>query len=95
MSVRVWGVFPHMHTLGRQIRVDLNQADGSDQCMVDVPRWDFHWQMAYWLNDPIRVTPQDAATISCTYDTTSRDTVVHFGDGTQDEMCLAFVYVTL
>ncbi len=95
LNVRVWGIFPHMHTLGSQIHLDLNHSDGSDQCMIQVPRWDFHWQMAYWLNDPIRVTPQDAATISCTFDTTSRDTVVHFGDGTQDEMCLAFVYVTL
>lgn len=93
-SVRVWGIFPHMHTLGRSLRVDINRPD-ADQCLIDVPRWDFHWQMAYWLSDPIEVTPQDAATITCTFDTRSRDTVTRFGEGTEDEMCLAFVYVTL
>ncbi len=93
-NVRVWGVFPHMHTLGRSLRMDINRPD-TNQCLIDVPRWDFHWQMAYWLDDPINVTPEDAATITCTYDTLTRDTVTRFGDGTEDEMCLAFVYVTL
>lgn len=95
VNVRVWGVFPHMHTLGRTIHVDLNRQSGGDQCLIDVPRWDFHWQMAYWLSTPITVTPEDAATITCTYDTRDRDTTTNFGDGTEDEMCLAFTYVTL
>jgi hypothetical protein len=93
-SVRVWGVFPHMHTLGRTLRVDINRPD-TNQCLIDVPRWDFHWQMAYWLDDPIEVTPEDAATITCTFDTRERDSITRFGEGTEDEMCLAFVYVTL
>lgn len=94
-TVRVWGVFPHMHTLGRQIRLDLNRETGTNECLIDVPRWDFHWQMMYWLSDPIRVSPSDAATITCTFDTRMRDTTTTFGEGTEDEMCLAFVYVTL
>jgi mono/diheme cytochrome c family protein len=93
-SVRVWGVFPHMHTLGRTLRVDLNRPD-ANECLIDLPRWDFHWQMAYWLDDPLSIRAEDAATITCTFDTRSRSTMTTFGEGTEDEMCLAFAYVTL
>ena len=36
-------------------------------------------------NDPGVVRP---------YDTTERDSFTHWGDGTADEMCLTFFYVT-
>lgn len=94
VSVRIWGVFPHMHTLGRTIGIDIDRG-GTEECLIDVPRWDFHWQMAYWLDDPVSVGPDDSGTITCTFDTRSRDTMTTFGEGTEDEMCLAFVYVTL
>ena len=93
IPVRVHGMFPHMHTLGRQLRVDLSGS--SDQCLIDIQRWDFNWQLAYWFTRPIRVMPGDAATITCTYNTMERDDTVRWGDGTQDEMCLNYFYVTL
>lgn len=94
VSVRVHGVFPHMHTLGRQLRVDIDRATG-EQCLIDIPRWDFNWQLAYWLETPLRVSPSDFATITCTYNTMERDETVTWGDGTLDEMCLSYVYLTL
>lgn len=95
VNVRVWGAFPHMHTLGRSLSVQIHRGDGADQCLIEVPRWDFNWQLAYWLDEPIEVSPSDSATITCTYNTMERDEMVNWGDGTQDEMCLNFVYVTL
>ena len=95
-SVRVWGIFPHMHTLGRTMRVVRTvSTDDSQQCLLNVPRWDFNWQLAYWYDQPIRISPDDSATITCTYNTMERDETVNWGDGTQDEMCLAFIYVTI
>ncbi|MCA9607493.1 MAG: hypothetical protein KC619_17925, partial [Myxococcales bacterium] len=35
-ALRVWGTFPHMHTMGRRLRVDT--VASSPTCMVDVPR---------------------------------------------------------
>lgn len=94
-TVRIWGVFPHMHTLGRTLQVDLLRGDGAEQCLVDIPRWDFNWQLAYWLDTPISIGSSDSARITCSYNTMSRDETVNWGDGTQDEMCLSFVYVSL
>jgi mono/diheme cytochrome c family protein len=90
----VWGVFPHMHTLGRQLRVEVDHA-GRTQCMIDVPRWDFNWQQGYFYDTAPKIAGGgDTVRISCTYDTSSRTTPVMWGEGTEDEMCLAFIYVS-
>lgn len=93
--LRVLGVFPHMHTLGRTLRLDVVRNDGSRQCIVDVPRWDFHWQRLYFHNRPIRLDPTETLDIRCTYDTSSRDSQTVWGEGTADEMCVAGVFVSL
>lgn len=90
----VWGAFPHMHTLGRTLRVDLDRG-GTNQCLIDVPRWDFHWQQGYFYDEPPLIAQGgDTVNITCTYDTTSRDRTVRWGEGTDDEMCLSFMYVS-
>lgn len=87
------GLFPHMHTLGKTLRIDLERADGSKACVVDVPRWDFHWQMLYFHETGMTISPGDTLSMSCTYDTRSRSTDTHWGEGTQDEMCIAGLFV--
>jgi hypothetical protein len=91
--VVVHGVLPHMHTLGRTLHVTANAASG-DSCLVDVDRWDFHWQNAWWYDAPLEFPSLANVTITCAYDTRNRTTPVTWGEGTSDEMCLAYLYVT-
>lgn len=91
---KVWAQFPHMHTLGRTLQVDL-ERDGESSCMINVPRWDFHWQQGFIYDDgPITVLGGDTIRVTCSYDTTDRPQPVTWGEGTQDEMCLSFLYTT-
>lgn len=90
--VDVWGVFPHMHTLGRSIRVDA-VVGGEERCVIDIPRWDFHWQQLYLFESPIAAGAGDTGTLTCTWDNPSSDTVT-WGEGTSDEMCINFYLVT-
>ena len=90
----VHGVFPHMHTLGTTLRVERTRV-GYTTCVLDVPRWDFHWQRFYEYATPIDVKPFDIVTITCGYDTTTRQTTVTWGEGTDDEMCLVGFYLTM
>lgn len=93
--LRVYGVFPHMHVLGRSLRVEIHRGDGSRECVVDVPRWDFHWQRLYFHERPLRLDPSERLDIRCRYDTTGRDSTTRWGEGTADEMCVAGLFVSL
>ena len=94
----IHGVFPHMHTLGSTLKFNLQPLGDNDPedafCMADVPRWDFHWQQLFFYEQSVVVTPADVLKLECTYNTTSRTERVFWGEGTQDEMCLVFAYVT-
>lgn len=87
LTADVYGVLPHMHALGRRITV---RASGG--CLVDIPSWDFHWQSTYFFTDgPVRVPQLAEISLACTYDNHTTD-LVRFGEGTSDEMCLAYFY---
>ena len=105
--VPIRGAFPHMHQLGTRIRLDAVAEDGSEQCVIDIPRWDFNWQQTYFFpeTDPVLVSREDTLRLSCTYDNSAANQPVvngeqleprqvEWGDGSLDEMCLVYVYVT-
>lgn len=107
--LRVFGVAPHMHTRGASIKVDITTGAGVNNCMVDIPRWNFHWQQGYFFRTPYRLgvgANGDTLRTTCVFDNRpenqpfvdgvqqpSRD--VHWGENTSDEMCLNFYYVSI
>ncbi len=89
VDLKVWGVLPHMHQKGKRIAVM-----GPNKCLVDIPRWDFHWQQQYFFKAPQLVKKGEKVTLTCTWDNPTNK-VVTWGEGTTDEMCLAYLYATL
>ncbi|MCB9744782.1 MAG: hypothetical protein H6740_19465 [Alphaproteobacteria bacterium] len=83
----------HMHELGRSGGLRLRRADGREECVLEIDRWDFNWQIPYILREPITIEPEDELEVSCTFDN-PRDEDVNWGDGTSDEMCLGVLYMT-
>jgi hypothetical protein len=88
VKATIHAVGPHMHTLGRSIRVS-----SGDTCLVNVPEWDFNWQQAYQLVEPFTLEPGMPLTLTCTWSNPT-DGSVRWGEGTSDEMCLSYLYVT-
>jgi hypothetical protein len=99
----VLGAAGHMHLRGRSIRVDAVREGAPDECLLDIPRWEFGHQEAYWLERGVRI---DRAAVTCTWDNRPEAQPVvngkrrktkelRWGEGTEDEMCLAFLYATL
>ncbi len=89
-----WGVLPHMHEVGATFRLEADRG-GERECLVDVPEWDFHWQGFFFYEEPVALKAGDAVDMTCTWDTRSRTEATPFGEGTEEEMCMAFVYLTL
>jgi len=94
-SVSLYGVMPHMHQLGRKYRMTVGDGASEPQCGADVQDWDFHWQRLYFYESPIALTDSSSIEVTCDYDTSSRKTPVVPGWGTENEMCLATLYVTV
>jgi hypothetical protein len=98
LSMEIHGIFPHMHTLGTSLTVQShNTVTEQDQCVIDLPRWDFEWQQFFFYSEnsgPITVNTGDTINVTCRYDTSGRQETVRWGDGTRDEMCVSFLYVT-
>ena len=90
--VLIHGMFPHIHTLGRSLRVE--RVDPEPACVLDVPRWSFDFQRFYFLETPIVAMPGESFRLTCEYDTRGRDDEVRWGEGTLDEMCLVGFYFT-
>ena len=91
--LRVMGVRAHMHKLGSQMNVSVvNAASKQNRCLVDVPRYNYAWQSSYFLNQPIDIMSQDNFNIRCVYNSMGTDKTTTWGEGTDDEMCLATIY---
>ncbi|MEN0060522.1 MAG: hypothetical protein AAGA48_00155 [Myxococcota bacterium] len=90
------GFFPHMHERGRRMSVAFSHSDGrEDTCVGQVDNWDFDWQRIYFYNSPIRFSTADTLTVRCEYDTTGESEPILPGWGTQNEMCLPGVFISL
>jgi hypothetical protein len=84
----------HQHTTGESARVTLLKASGDEIVLVDVPEYDFNWQLTYAFEAPVRFENGDALKLDCTYDNTAGATDLNWGEGTGDEMCVANLYVS-
>ena len=93
----IHGVAGHMHLLGRSIRVELNPGTDRARVLLEIPRWNFHWQGSYMLAEPVVAEPGDTVRVTCRHDASLREgspRYVVWGEGTTDEMCLGVLQVT-
>jgi hypothetical protein len=95
----------HMHTLGQSASLFVERAGGEQECLLDIPQWDFDWQLGYELTEPVHVAAGDELHIECEWDNSPANQPVvdgspmaprdvNWGEDTFDEMCLGMVYVT-
>jgi hypothetical protein len=94
----------HMHLLGSSITIELNPGTPREQVLLDIPRWDFHWQNAFALARPVQARAGDVVRVTCRHDVGKRAAgeqgvpktprYILWGEGTTDEMCLGIVQVT-
>ncbi len=65
---RIMSYLPHMHLRGKAFRYDLVRADGTTEVILDVPRYDFNWQLVYQPMEPLRVNAGDKLIGTAWYD---------------------------
>jgi hypothetical protein len=102
-EVDIWRATLHMHMIGTQARLAVNQSGGDLDCLVQIDDWDFNWQGDYLLQQPVSFGPGDSIQLDCMYDNSAANQpivdgepkqpeTIGWGDGSLDEMCLGIVY---
>ena len=95
------GIAPHMHFRGSRFHVTAKYRADNSQPLLHVPNYDFNWQHAYLLNEPL---PLDDVTIHCeaVFDNSAQNLVnpnpaatVRWGDQTWEEMALAYLAISI
>jgi hypothetical protein len=85
------GVLGHMHTLGKSFRYTLDPGKPQAKILLDIPNWNFDWQMNYALEKPIHVTAGQKILMECSWDRSldpnRPSKYIVFAEGTEDEMC--------
>jgi cytochrome c553 len=95
IPLQVWFVAPHMHLLGRRMEVTATHlASNKTQCLITIDDWDFNWQGAYRFKQPVTIPAGSRLSVRAVYDNPNSQSV-SWGEATTDEMCLAFLGVTL
>jgi len=100
LEMQVVNVFPHMHLLGTKIEVE-KQVRGEKGRMILIDNWDFNWQGTYSFVEPVKMPAFSQLRLRCQFDNSVNNPRnpsnplknVKWGEGTEDEMCLAFVGV--
>jgi Copper type II ascorbate-dependent monooxygenase, C-terminal domain len=100
-SVYIVRVGAHMHLTGTSLKMVLNPGTPGAKTILDVPDYNFHYQRAYNLKTPLKLSPGDTVQVTCTYNPSLaqqlpilRKVPPHFitwGDGSADEMCLGLI----
>ena len=67
-SGTIVGVLGHEHTLGRSFRLTLDPGTPQEKILLDIPTWNFDWQMNYQLETPIHVQKGQKLKMECTWD---------------------------
>lgn len=102
LAARLVNIFPHMHLLGTRIKVELLPILGEAKPLILIDNWDFNWQGPYTYVEPVALPMFNRVRLTCTYNNSESNPrnpsnplkLVTWGEGTEDEMCLAFAGVT-
>jgi hypothetical protein len=95
-------VMPHMHMLGREVKVTMTPPGGAPQTLIAIKDWDYNWQETYFFKEPITVKAGTRFDIEAIYDNSDKNPsnpfhppqIVFFGQETTNEMCYGFLGAT-
>lgn len=54
-DITLYAFAPHMHLRGKDIKYILELPDGKRQVLLNVPKFDFNWQLHYELEQPLKI----------------------------------------
>jgi hypothetical protein len=92
------GFMAHMHVRGTAFTYELIHEGGESEMLLDIPRYDFNWQLRYELKEP-KLLPQGSfVKVTGIFDNSENNkanpdpkATVKWGDQTFEEMLIGYV----
>jgi len=102
-DVDVFGITPHAHYLGTDMKVDAVLPDGTTKHLIWIKDWDFNWQGQYRYKEPVHLTKGTHIEMEYVYDNSENNphnpshppVAVSWGEETKNEMAVLFLSVAL
>jgi len=81
--VTIYQFQPHAHLRGKDFTYSVVFPDGHEQTVLTVPKYDFHWQLAYELEEPLHLPAGSKLIVTAHYDNSSANENLrhHHGHG--------------
>ncbi|MBZ5601668.1 MAG: cytochrome c [Acidobacteriia bacterium] len=90
-------MMPHAHLRGKAFEYKITRPDGSSEVVLRVPKYDFNWQLTYWLDAPIHMPKGTKVELTAWYDNSANNPYnpdptkeVHWGEQTTEEMMMGY-----
>jgi hypothetical protein len=98
----IHSVLPHMHLIGKSVKVTMTPPGGDAVTLVDIKDWDYNWQETYWFKEPIKAKAGTRFDVIGIYDNSDKNPnnpfrppqVIRFGEETTNEMLFGFLGAT-
>ena len=97
-SARLMSFMPHMHVRGKAYRYELELPGSAPKTLLDVPRYDFNWQLLYRLSEHIDLPAGSVLKGTARYDNSAGNPAnpdptrrVQWGEQTDEEMMLGYI----
>jgi hypothetical protein len=99
---RLHALLPHLHALGKEVKVTLTPPGGRPRTLLEIKDWDWRWQETYFLEEPLALKAGTRLRVEAVYDNSAGNPAnpsrpprpVVFGEQADDEMCNVFLGLT-
>jgi hypothetical protein len=101
-AITLYAFAPHMHLRGKDINYTLIWPDGRQQVLLNVPKFDFNWQLHYELAEPLKIPAGSRIVAVAHYDNSIKnrynpapDKEVFWSEQSWDEMFIPWFEYTV
>jgi hypothetical protein len=95
-------MMPHAHLRGKAFEYRIVRPDGETETVLKVPKYDFNWQLTYYLAKPMHLTKGTKVQVVAEFDNSVNNPYnpdptkeVHWGEQTFEEMMMGYFSVVV